>query len=954
MQIGDGGANNGSLSPGSININTTTYGGDATVPANNWNGQLVINRTSDITIANDLFGQSASAGHNTGGNNGGLLLASTNTAVVSITGSNSGYFAPFTANGGVLKFTSDTQVGNALLIDIGGGTSTGIVKIDSGATPMNIMAPITLGSRAAATTPHFENVSGNNVLNGSSYLIDPLSPLYGCAISLYEGGNQGIVQSDAGVGNFLTISGNIKNNAGASFTSPRSIVLQGTGDGEVSGIIGGGTNPAALNVVKSGSGTWTLSNAANTYTGTTTVNGGTLKIGATGNISTSPKLIVNTGAILDVASVSGGFNLASGQTLAGLGNVNGDVSAISGGAFVAPGDVGATGTLTLNQSLNLAASPGNVLKFDLRQTPTDPLGNDLLVVTSNFASSSTNKIEFNVSLLQPTINNLDFPLVQYGSFSGNPLTDFTLTGISAGRQTISLLNNSLLKEIYLHVSGGTPMALTWVGGLNSNAWNINTTPNWSGSQTFFDGDTVTFNDTGSNVPDINLVGKLSPGSVTFNNSAKDYKLSGSGYISGGVNGITQLIKNGTGKVILANSTANDFVGNITINAGTLQIGDGVNSGAIPGTANILNNGSLIINRPDDTNMTNVISGTGTFVKQSANILTLSGTNTYTGATTVQAGTLTVTVLANGGANSNIGASTNAAANLVLNGGTLQYTGAAVTTDRLFTLGTGASAATIDSSGTGRLNFTNAGAMAFTGSGARTLTLTGTNSSGETTGTNILAAVIGDGTGGATSLHKTGTGFWTLSNNNTYTGGTIIDGGLLWAYNQSPAGGGNGIPQTYSNHTALGAPTNTVTINSGGTLAIWGNPYATWTTTLAGVTLNGGTLMADDGHHTLAAPVNFTTDSTIIARYWDKDFLITGNVTGTGNLTINASTPPNAFNIADIQLWCSDSNRKRQQLDRYDNHQRRPTIKAHCKSAMPELAACLLAQPMELQLTPVAD
>ena len=648
---------------------------------------------------------------------------------------------------------------------------------------MNIVAPITLASRAAATTPHFENVSGNNILSGSSGLIDPLSPLYGCAISLYEGGNQGIVQSDAGVGNFLTISGNIKNNAGASFTSPRSIVLQGTGDGEVSGIIGGGTNPAALNVVKNGSGTWTLSNSANTYTGTTTVNGGTLKIGASANISTSSKLIVNTGAILDVASVSGGFNLASGQTLAGTGNVNGSVSAISGGAIVAPGDVGATGTLTLNQNLNLAASAGNILKFDLRQTPTDPLGNDLLVVTSNFASSSTNKIEFNVSLLQPTINNLDFPLVQYGSFSGNPLTDFTLTGISAGRQTISLENNSLLKEIYLHVTGGTPLSLTWAGGLNSNAWNINTTPNWAGSQTYFDGDLVSFTDAGSNSPDINLTTKLSPGSLTFSNSAKDYKFIGTGYISGG----TALTLNGTGKVTLANSTANDFTGAITINSGTLQIGDGVNSGAIPAAANILDNGSLVINRPDDTAMTGIISGTGSVVKQSTNILTLNAANSYTGATIIQGGTIPVATLANGGANSTIGASSNAAANLVLNGGTLQYTGAAVGTDRLFTLGTGATAGTIDSSGAGRMNFNNTGAMGLTGSGARTLTLTGSNIIAGATSGNVLAAIIGDGTGGATSIVKSGTGQWALTGANTFTGSTVINSGLLFASNAKALG-----------------------------------------------------------------------------------------------------------------------------------------------------------------------
>ena len=108
----------------------------------------------------------------------------------------------------------------------------------------------------------------------------------------------------------------------------------------------------------------------------------------------------------------------------------------------------------------------------------------------------------------------------------------------------------------------------------------------------------------------------------------------------------------------------------------------------------------------------------------------------------------------GGVNSGIGDSPNAAANLILNGGTLRYTGSGATSDRLFTLGAGATAGALDASGTGALNLNNTGAMAFTGgTGTRTLTLTGTN-----TGANTLAAMIGDNTG-ATSLTKTGVGTW---------------------------------------------------------------------------------------------------------------------------------------------------------------------------------------------------
>jgi fibronectin-binding autotransporter adhesin len=70
-------------------------------------------------------------------------------------------------------------------------------------------------------------------------------------------------------------------------------------------------------------------------------------------------------------------------------------------------------------------------------------------------------------------------------------------------------------------------------------------------------------------------------------------------------------------------------------------------------------------------------------------------------------TLEVSTLANGGANSSIGASPNAAANLYIHAGTLKYVGAGSTTDRLFTIGTGG--ATLDASGTGAVVFSNTGA-----------------------------------------------------------------------------------------------------------------------------------------------------------------------------------------------------------------------------------------------------
>lgn len=102
-------------------------------------------------------------------------------------------------------------------------------------------------------------------------------------------------------------------------------------------------------------------------------------------------------------------------------------------------------------------------------------------------------------------------------------------------------------------------------------------------------------------------------------------------------------------------------------------------------------------------------------------------------------------LNNGGDASSIGASSGAAANLVIgNDATLRYTGTGDTTDRLFTLSGGTSV--IESSGTGAIVFSNTGSAAYAGNGNRTLGLGGTN-----TGDNVMGGTIIDGPGGITTL-----------------------------------------------------------------------------------------------------------------------------------------------------------------------------------------------------------
>lgn len=264
-----------------------------------------------------------------------------------------------------------------------------------------------------------------------------------------------------------------------------------------------------------------------------------------------------------------------------------------------------------------------------------------------------------------------------------------------------------------------------------------------------------------------------PGAQFYGGGALALTGAGTLLLNGGAHISSLTVAGGTFTQQAANLI--DSTAPLNVNGGTYGIGANnqtfagitLTSGSITGTTGIITSTGPISTMSGSSSA--ILAGAVGLTQTTTGTTTLTGASTYTGPTTISGGILTTPLLANAGSASGIGASSNAATNLVLDGGMLQYTGTGSSTNHAFTLT--ANGGTLDASGAGTESLNHVGVIAMGGTTARTLTLAGT-------GTGKLVATLGDASGGASALLKTGTGTWTLTGANTYSGNTTLSGGTL--------------------------------------------------------------------------------------------------------------------------------------------------------------------------------
>ncbi|ENF0725342.1 autotransporter-associated beta strand repeat-containing protein [Salmonella enterica] len=606
-------------------------------------------------------------------------------------------------------------------------------------------------------------------------------------------------------------------------------------------------------LIKQGAGTLIL-NAENTYTGGTTISGGTLvatnvdALGS-GDVTDDATLELNTGGTFDNAISGSGQVVKSGDdvlTLSGANSYSGG-TLISDGTLVASnvealgtGDVTDDAVLELNTGGdfdNAISGSGQVVKSGdetLTLSGSNTYTGGTLIsggtlVASNVEALGSGDVTDDAVLELNTGGTFDNAISGSGqvvksgdgaltlsganSYSGGTLiSDGTLI---AGRVDV-LGSGDVTNDATLELNTGGTFDNTISGSgrvvkSGDGALTLSGANSYSGGTLISDGTLIA-----------GRVDVLGSGDVTDNATLE---LNTGGTFDNAISGSGQVVKSGDD--VLTLSGANSYSGGTLISDGTLVAS---NVEAL-GTGDVTNNATLELNTGGD--FTNNISGSGQVVKSGDKMLTLSGSNTYTGGTTINDGTLVATSVEALGSGD-------------------------VTNDAVLALNTGGDFAN-NIGGTGSV----------VKSGDETLTLSGSNtytggtliSSGTLVANDVNALGTGDVTDNATLMLNTGGDFinniggtgrveksgddtLTLSGSNTYTGGTTISGGTLVATNVEALGSGDVTDDATLELNTGGTFDNAISgsgqvVKSGDeTLTLSGtNSYT------GGTTISGGTLVA---------------------------------------------------------------------------------------------------------------
>lgn len=810
--------------------------------------------------------------------NGGTLQ------VPQVTASSTNGAQTFYFNGGTLKATGPTStfinnVGN-VYIESGGATiddSGYSITIpqnlwDSGGGSLNKIGAGTL------------TLTGNNTYGG------------GTAI------NSGIlnINADTALGSSngpVTFVGNSTLQFGANditLNSSRNLVINSgataaidTNGNTGSTIAGSITGQGSL--VTAGTGTLTLAGSSN-YTGTTTVNVGTLLVNG------------NAGGSLGATNVSVGANGV--LCVAGATAIAGSVSTAASGATInlQNGNID-----TLNIGGKLTLHSGSVLDLDLG---TSAGINDTIAVTGavSLAPSSTINIDAIGAITQGSYTLLT-------AASGISAADFALGTHPAIRGSYNF-NHSTATALVLTISANaTPSTAYWTGSGSRAASDANNnwaagpgaTTNWSLDQA---GTTDAGQVPGSNTSVYFTATSAVPGAGGVLTTQLDGTYSIQGLtiavpLTTGSAQVTSTVINpnghaltiGTGGLTLDSaSLSSGSIGSGTVllstnqswanNSSTmaLTVGANVAPAAGGGPATLTFNGSGMGRTALNGSVSDAVGSPLSLIFDQVGVTQLNGSNAFTGGVTISSGTVQ---LGNAGALNAANPNPVVFANGAYGNGDLRLNGNSVSVSGLNAYDGSVQAVVENGSGT-----------------AATLTV-------NTPVPSTYGGAIQNGAAGSLALTKAGSAALYLTGSDTYSGGTIINGGVLnFAQGSLPLSGvafGGGTLQWAAGNTQdvsagfaaiaagqtafLDLNGNSVgfasALTGSGALTLGGTGYLTLSAnnTYSGTTtLDSGTLQIGAGGNTgTLGSGNVVLGSGAVALVFDRgnSYTVNNNISGPG-------------------------------------------------------------------------
>jgi len=414
------------------------------------------------------------------------------------------------------------------------------------------------------------------------------------------------------------------------------------------------------------------------------------------------------GLVLGTAGGTGALTLAGGAVNSGSGTIGNDLGStgsadVTGGTWTNSGDltVGSAGTGTLSMSGAGTVVVGGTLFRGAGGTINLSSGGTLQIGNGGNSGALGNDLTNDGTLVFNRSGTSDHTHVIDGSGAFVKQGTGTLVLSAANGWAGSTSLDGGVLELGNAAALGSTSSISFGGGTlrftSSNTNDYSDRFNTSGGQSFkldTNNETVTL------------------GSV----------IAGSG---------STLEKFGGGTLILAED--NTYNGTTTVTSGTLQIGNGMINGSIAG--DLVNNATVVFKRQDIFDVGNDISGTGSLETVGAGTVTLTGNNSYTGATILTSGVLSLGSAGALGSTSSIDFSGGSI------GGTLQFTE--------------------DNYADPSASFSTAANQAYK---------LDTNGQDVTLAANLTST--------DSTLEKLGNGTLTLSGNNSFAGGTTLSGGTL--------------------------------------------------------------------------------------------------------------------------------------------------------------------------------